>query len=84
MSPKVNEETPIFIEAKQPRKSLATRSQCLRILGLVGEPTQDDIQSAYRGLVADMTPGKNADHSRVSLANTLLAEVELAYEELSA
>lgn len=84
MSPKANEETPIFVEARQAHKSRATRSQCLRILGLAGEPTNADIRDAYKGLVADMTPGENANHSRVAVAKSLLAEVELAYQELSA
>ena len=84
MSPKANEETPIFTEAAASKKSYATRTQCLRILGLAGDPTPGDIQTAYKGLVADMTPGVDANHSRVSVAKSLLAEVEMAYAELSA
>jgi hypothetical protein len=54
----------------------------LRTLGLKADATWADIDAAYRALVSDLTPGPEADHSRVALARRLLDEVHASFEAL--
>jgi hypothetical protein len=54
----------------------------LRTLGLKANATWSDIDAAYRALVSDLTPGPEADHSRVALARRLLDEVHASFEAL--
>lgn len=58
------------------------KAECLKILGLSSEPTSNEIDQAYKRLVADIKPGGSSKHSRVSQAMRLLAEVETAYLSL--
>lgn len=56
----------------------------LRILGLRGHATWDEIQDAHARLVADLTPGPGASHRNVALATQLLDEVNAAFRALRA
>jgi len=56
--------------------------QDLRTLGLAPGATWEDICRAHARLVADLTPGPDASHRNVALAETLLDEVNAAFSSL--
>lgn len=58
------------------------RRRHLATLGLGEGAGPDEIAKAYRRLVSDVTPGPEADHSRVDLALSMLDEVNAAYRWL--
>lgn len=64
--------------ARQPEESTV----CLSILGLKDGASWEHIHAAHQSLVADLTPGSGASHSKVELAQSLLAEVNEAYDTL--
>ncbi len=55
----------------------------LAALGLNIGASWDDVESAYRSLVSDLTPGPDADHRNVGLALSMLHEVNEAFNSLS-
>lgn len=59
-------------------------SKHLRVLGLAPGSTWDDVRRAHAALVSDLTPGPEACHTKVGLANRLLDEVNQAYTSLRA
>ena len=54
----------------------------LRMLGLSPGATWEDITEAHARLVSDLTPGPNASHRNVSLAEQFLSEVNQAFASL--
>ncbi len=54
----------------------------LSALGLKDGASWEHIHAAHQSLVADLTPGSGASHSKVELAERLLAEVNEAYDAL--
>jgi len=54
----------------------------LRVLGLAGDASWDDICAAHQRLVADLTPSAGADHRNVALAEAFLQEVNDAFSSL--
>lgn len=56
--------------------------QDLRVLGLAPGATWEDICQAHARLVADLTPGPDASHRNVALAEKLLDEVNAAFAAL--
>ena len=56
----------------------------LRVLGLPPGSSWDDVRRAHAALVSDLTPGPEACHTKVGLANRLLEEVNHAYTSLRA
>ena len=56
----------------------------LRVLGLPHDASWDEICEAHARLVADLTPGPDASHGKVALAERLLDEVNLAFDSLRA
>lgn len=54
----------------------------LRVLGLSPGATSDEIRRAHARLVADLTPGPEASHRNVALAQSLLDEVNTAFDSL--
>ena len=57
-------------------------SENLRVLGLSNDATWDDICTAHARLVADLTPGADATHQNVALAEAFLREVNEAFSSL--
>ncbi len=58
------------------------RRHQLAVLGLDETATVEDITLAHYRLVSDLTPGQDADHSRVELALAMLEEVDQAFRWL--
>lgn len=56
----------------------------LHVLGLPSDAGWDEICDAHRRLVSDLTPGPEATHRNVALANQLLSEVNSAFDSLRA
>ncbi len=54
----------------------------LQMLGLSPGATWDEITEAHARLVSDLTPGPNASHRNVSLAEQFLNEVNQAFASL--
>ena len=54
----------------------------LRALGLPPTATWAEIATAHRRLVSDLTPGPDASHRNVELAERFLREVNEAYASL--
>ena len=54
----------------------------LQTLGLPPGATWEQATAAHRSLVADLTPGPDASHSNVELAQRYLLEVNQAYASL--
>jgi hypothetical protein len=54
----------------------------LQMLGLGPGATWDEITEAHARLVSDLTPGPNASHRNVSLAEQFLSEVNQAFASL--
>ena len=54
----------------------------LRALGLPPTANWDEIATAHRRLVSDLTPGPDASHRNVELAERFLREVNEAYASL--
>ncbi|MGH1489686.1 MAG: hypothetical protein ACRBK7_09880 [Acidimicrobiales bacterium] len=54
----------------------------LQMLGLSPGATWDEITEAHARLVSDLTPGPNASHRNVSLAEQFLSEVNQAFASL--
>lgn len=54
----------------------------LRVLGLSYDATWEDICAAHARLVADLTPGADATHQNVALAEAFLREVNEAFSSL--
>lgn len=75
---------PRIEHAKGDGAAAADVAQHLQVLGLTTEATWDEIRAAHRRLVADLTPGPDATHRNVALANHLLAEVNRAFDSLRA
>ncbi len=59
-------------------------SEHFRALGLRTGASWDEICDAHRRLVSDLTPGPEASHRNVALANRLLDEVNQAFASLRA
>lgn len=68
--------------ANTPLDQREIRRHQLAVLGLDDTATAEDITTAYRRLVSDLTPGPDADHGRVELALAMLEEVNQAYRWL--
>ncbi len=66
-----------------PTMPLSKEELCLGVLGLSPHASQEEIDAAYAHLVADITPGTNAEHAKVSYAQQLLSEVQSAYNWLA-
>lgn len=54
----------------------------LRALGLPPTASWEEATAAHRRLVSDLTPGTDASHRNVQLANEYLQEVNQAYASL--
>lgn len=54
----------------------------LQMLGLAPGASWDEIVEAHARLVSDLTPGPNASHRNVSLAEQFLSEVNQAFASL--
>jgi len=54
----------------------------LETLGLGETASWEDIERAHERLVADLTPGPEADHKNVEMALEMLAEVNEAFARL--
>lgn len=54
----------------------------LSVLGLDDTASWPDVERAYGRLVADLTPGPDANHRNVGLALRMLDEVNQAYRTL--
>lgn len=74
--------TPTTGETAEPGSTAAAVDGHLQVLGLAPDATWDEIRTAHRRLVADLTPGPDANHRNVALANRLLAEVNRAFDSL--
>ncbi len=73
----------MFTKPNSSPKTHISKNQCLRILGVTSDSSESEIETAYKHLKSDLTPGDGATHSRVGAARALLAEVELAYAQLA-
>ncbi len=69
-------------DGNRDRVRFESESTCRSILGVSPEATWEEICEAHERLVADMTPGPKADHLRVTLALSMLDEVNLAFASL--
>jgi len=58
------------------------QAKWLGVLGLGNDASWEKIEAAHSSLVSDLTPGVGANHSRVQLANEMLAEVNEAFDAL--
>ncbi|MGI9598315.1 MAG: hypothetical protein ACR2QK_19280 [Acidimicrobiales bacterium] len=54
----------------------------LQVLGLAGGATSEEIAAAHARLVSDLTPGPDASHRNVALAERFLNEVNHAFQSL--
>lgn len=59
-----------------------TTQDYFAVLGLDESATWHDVKRAYRGLVSDLTPGPNASHANVAVAQQMLDEVNEAFASL--
>ncbi len=54
----------------------------LQVLGLAPGASADEIVAAHARLVSDLTPGPDASHRNVALAEQFLREVNQAFDSL--